>query len=220
MSETITPNSMPGAQPAEAAKEPAKAEPTKAAEAKPPKPETPAAQGLSADERAELERLRAVHKDERKHENRAKVNKDAAPKMRALAELLGIEPDQYGVLPDEFDPQAEFQKLRTEVDKERTERLRSEVARTEGVDLEDVHGNSEDEMRESAKRYKAKVEAAIEAALKGRATAAVPASEVTSNGKVAGPTQIKSQDELKNMSPKEIMAADAEGRLDFLKGKT
>lgn len=177
-----------------------------------PKAEKSAETGLSAEDTAELARLRAVHKDEQKWEKRAKQDLADAERWRQLHQQVGGESK-------EFDPQAEFQTLRNEIERERTERLRSEVARTEEVDPDFVIGATEEQMRESAQRYKAKVEAAIEKALKGRASSAVPASEVTSNGKVAGPGQIKSQDELKTMSPQEILAAKNEGRLDHLMGK-
>lgn len=219
MSETTpTPNAMPGATPP-ASPDAAKSEP----KAKPAEPASsqhkPVAEaGLPDAEKAELERLRAIHKDETKWEKTAKVNKDAAPKMRALAELLGIEPDQYGLLPEEFDPKTEFSKLRDEVTKERTERLRSEVARTEEVDLDVIFGSTEEEMRESARKFNAAVEAAADKKAKGRAPAAVPASEVTSNGKVAGPDQIQSRDQLKTMPRDQIIEAHKTGRLDQIAG--
>lgn len=210
MSETTpTPNTMPGANPP-APQETPKTEPTPA-----PKAEAPAdkpAESVSAADKAELERLRAFRKEAQKWEERAKTNFDDAERWRQLSKTVGGGEEK-------FDPQAEFQKLRDEVTRERTERTRAEVARAEDVDPDVIIGDTEEAMRESALRYKAKVEAAIEKALKGRAPAAAPASEVTANGKVAGPGQIQSQDELKNMSPKEIMAADNEGRLDHLKGK-
>jgi hypothetical protein len=213
MSETITPNIMPGAT-TDAPKEPGKPEP-KAPEAKTTKVETPPEEGLSADERAELERLRAVHRDERKQEKRAKDNFDDAERWRKMLQALGGETPA-----DQFDPQAEFQRLREEVTNERTERIRAEVARTENVPPKYVRGTTEDEMRAAAAEYKADIESAIDAAVKGRAPAAVPASEVTSNGKVAGPNQITSRDQLKNMTTQEITAAQKEGRLDYLMGKT
>jgi hypothetical protein len=206
MSETTpTPNTMPGANPP-APQETPKTEPTPA-----PKAET-AAPAVSAEDKAELERLRAFRKEAQKWEERAKNNFDDAERWRQLSKTVGGDEEK-------FDPQAEFQKLRDEVTRERTERTRAEVARAEDVDPDVIIGDTEEAMRESAQRYKAKVEAAIEKALKGRAPAAAPASEVTANGKVAGPGQIQSQDELKNMTPKEIMVADSEGRLDHLKGK-
>lgn len=207
MSETTpTPNTMPGANPP-APQETPKTEPTPAVAA--PPAEKPAE---SATDKAELERLRAFRKEAQKWEERAKTNFDDAERWRQLSKTVG------GESPD-FDPKSAFEALNAKVEAAEKARILSEVARTEDVDPDIIHGDNEEAMRESAQRYKAKVEAAIEKALKGRAPAAAPASEVTANGKVAGPGQIQSQDELKNMSPKEIMAADSEGRLDLLKGK-
>lgn len=204
MSETTpTPNTMPGATPA--TPEPPKAEST-------PAPQAPAEKSDGGDN-AELESLRAFRKEAQKWEQRAKSNFDDAERWRQLSKTVGGEPNK------EFDPQAEFQKLRDEVARERAERVREAVARTEDVDPDILIGATEEQMRESAQRYKAKVEAAVERLLKGRAPAAAPASEVTSNGKVAGPGQITSQDELKSMSPADRMAAYKDGRLDGLMGK-
>lgn len=211
MSETTpTPKDMPGATPAP--QETPTTEPTPApkAAAQADKP----AESASVAEKAELERLRAFHTQAQKWEQRAKTNFDDAERWRQLSKTVGGDEEK-------FDPQAEFQKLRDEVTRERTERTRAEVARTEDVDPDVIIGATEDEMRESAQRYKAKVEAAIEKALKGRAPAAAPASEVTANGKVAGPGQIKSRDELKNMTTKQIREAQEAGRLDdLLAGRT
>lgn len=204
--ETATPNIMPGA----ATPAPVEAvEPQEAAE------ETATTDELSAKDRAELARLRDLHKDEQKWRREATKNFADAQKLRNLIEQVGGDSKE-----SEFDPQKEFQRLRDEVAQERTARVRESVARTEEVSPDILIGDTEEAMRESAARYKAQVDAAVQKALKGRAPAAAPAGDVTSNGRVAGPSQITSQDELKNMSPKEILAADQEGRLDFLKGKT
>lgn len=208
MPETIpTPNAMPGAA---APQETPKDEPKPVAEAKTPQAETPT--GLSAEDKAELERLRGVHKDEQKFRREATQNFEDAERWRQLSKTVGGEPG--------FDPQAEFQRLRDEVTNERTERIRTEVARTENVPPKYITGATEEDMRASAQEYRADIDAAIEKALKGRAPAAAPASEVTANGKVAGPNQITSRDELKNMTHQEIVAARNDGRLDSLIGKT
>lgn len=210
-----TPNDMPGAPATPAAPAPA----APAAPAPTPSSEVTAAQsGLADEERAELARLRAVHKEEGKWENRSKAN---AKKLRDLAEELGLDPSEFN--PSEFDPKAEFGKLRQEVAEEREARTRSEVARTEGVDPDILTGKTEDEMRAAAQRYKASVEAGVAKALEGKEKpppSAAPASTVTSGGKIEGLTQITSRDELKKMTREQILAADKEGRLDQLKGKT
>ena len=46
--------------------------------------------------------------------------------------------------------------------------------------------------------------------------AAAPASEVTANGKVTGPGNITSSDELRHMAPDEITQAYRDGYLDEL----
>lgn len=213
MSETTpTPNNMPGAA-QEAPVEPQTEKPGIPTEIKTGKADAPADSGVSGEDAAELARLRAIHKEEQKWEKRAKQNFDDAERWRQLTKQAGGEASK------EFDPQAEFQRLREEVTNERTERIRADVARTENVPPKYILGSTEEDMRASAQEYKADTQALIDQALKGRAPAAAPASEVTANGKVAGPGQIQSQDELKNMTPKEIMAADSEGRLDHLKGK-
>jgi hypothetical protein len=204
---------MPGAQPSEAAAD-VKETPTEtppASEVKAGKPDE--STGFTPEERKELERLRAVHKDERKQEQRAKENFDDAERWRQLAKTIG------GGESKDFDPKSAIEALNAKFEAAEQGRIISEVARTEGVDPDIIHGDTEDAMRESAQRYKAKVEAAVELALKGRAPAAAPASEVTSNGKVDGPRQITSRDELKNMSPKERLDAYKDGRLDELTGK-
>ncbi|MDM2447988.1 hypothetical protein PP556_24340, partial [Mycobacteroides abscessus] len=100
-----------------------------------------------------------------------------------------------------------------------TERLRSEVARTTGVDPEDIKGGTEEEMRESAERWKVRFNARLEEAIKSKsAPAAAPAAEVTSDKKVTGPKQL-TRDDLKNMSPKAIREARESGQLDELMGK-
>lgn len=210
MSETTpTPNTMPGANPP-APQETPKTEPTPAPKATAPaeKPE-----GASTEDKAELERLRAFRKEAQKWEERAKTNFDDAERWRQLSKTVGGESK-------DFDPKSAFDALNAKVEAAEKARILSEVARTEDVDPDIIHGNTEEEMRESAQRYKAKVEAAIEKALKGRAPAAAPASEVTANGKVAGPGQIQSRDELRNMTPQEIVDARNEGRIDSLLGKT
>ncbi|WP_078278541.1 hypothetical protein [Mycobacteroides franklinii] len=201
----VTPNDMPGA-----VTEPGEPEGTVDA-TKAPKSEAKS-DGLTAEERQELEKLRATRVEERRWEKRAKENYDDATKWRELLEKSGGDKK-------EFDPRAEIDKIRTELTTERTERLRSEVARITGVDPEDIKGGTEEEMRESAERWKARFNERLEAAIKSKsAPAAAPAAEVTSDKKVTGPKQL-TRDELKNMSPKAIREARESGQLDELMGK-
>lgn len=215
MSDTITettptPNNMPGAAPAPANSP--KSEPSAVASVGP----TQSSQ-LTPDERIELDRLRAVHKEESKWENRSKAN---AKKLRELAVELGVDPTEFN--PSDFDPKTEFNKLRDEVNSERAARIRAEIARIEQVDPAVLVGNTEAEMRSAAKRYKQTVETAVAAALTAAGKtppSAAPASTVTSSEKIEGPKAITSRDELKKMSPQEILKAEKDGRLDQLLGR-
>lgn len=216
MSDQPTPNSMPGAEP--------KAE----AKAEAPKVETPNAGGhdlpgvndginnaLSAEDASELARLRKIHADESKWEKRAKQNFEDAEKLRELMKSLG------GEKSTEFDPKAAFDALNEKLEKAETERLRAEVARTEKVPPKYVRGSTEDEMRAAAQEYLADVQQQIDEALKAKnGPAAPPASTVTSNGKIAGPEQITTRDQLAKLSPADQMKAYQDGRLDSLMGKS
>ncbi|MCT7369456.1 hypothetical protein A7R75_10650 [Mycolicibacterium llatzerense] len=176
-----------------------------------------AAGGLDASERAELARLREVHKDEQKYRREATEKHRDAEAYRNLLDALGV---KDGKAAKEFDPQSAISELQTTIESERIARIRSEVARTEGLEPEDFAGNTEEEMRASAQRFKARIEAEVEKRSKATAPAAAAASaaEVTSNGKVTGTQQITSRDQLKGMSPKEIVAAREAGQLDELQG--
>lgn len=204
MSDT-TPNDMPGADVAVDAPE---SEPTVEATEEPGK-------GLSPEKLAELNRkLRNERKEAEREAREAKQRAaEADARWQQLAELFGGKGKT-----DEFDPKAALDELRGELVSERTARLRSDVARETGVDPEDIHGSTEEEMRASAERFQAKVQARIEEALKAKVPPAPPASTVTASDKIAGPEQITSREQLQKMTPKEIEAAHKEGRLDFLLG--
>ncbi|PKQ59728.1 hypothetical protein B5566_02480 [Mycobacterium sp. MHSD3] len=175
--------------------------------------------GLNVDERNELERYRAIHKDEKLWETRAKSNYKDAEAFRNLSKLFGGEGSEK-----QFDPESAIKQLTEDFTAERTARLRSDVARTEGVDLEDFTGSTEEEMRASAQRFKAKLQAKIDAALeaadKKPASAAAPTTDVNSGGKVTAGEQIKSRDDLKTMSPKDRLDAYKDGRLDEMLGRS
>lgn len=207
MTESVTPNDLPGAAPADTASVDPVAPKDGAL--------TPEKTGMSADEVAELNRLRKIHADESKWEKRAKANFEDAEKLRSLMKELG------GDKAAEFDPKAELDKLRNEVLSERTERIRADVARTEKVPPKYVLGSTEEEMRASAEEYRNDLQQLVEEAIKatGKTPAAPPASTVTSDGKIAGPEQITSREQLNAMPPQEILKAQKEGRLDHLMGK-
>lgn len=143
----------------------------------------------------------------REQETRAKSNFEDAQKWRELQEKNG---------PD-FDPREEIAKLRRDIADERTERLRVDVARRKGIDPKRVLGATEDEMVESADDYLADINQRIESSKSKTAPAAAPAAEVTSDKKVEGPRQL-TQDELKNLTPKQRIEAHRNGQLDSLMG--
>lgn len=208
---TVTPNDMPGADTAEAP-ETVETTETSAVEQAPEK-------GLPPDKLAELNRKlrdekKAAERRARELEQRAQ---QADQRWQQLASLFGDKADGN----DGFDPQAEIQRMRSDLEAERTERLRSDVARTTGVEPDFISGSSMEEMQASAQRYLDSVNARIEAAMKAKnIPVAPPASTVTSDGKIAGPDQITSREELAKLSPAERAKAYEEGRLDTLMGKT
>jgi hypothetical protein len=176
-----------------------------------PAPET--AGDLTSDEREELQRLRAVHKDEQKWRREATTKHKDSETLEKVLSALGVSGDAK----KSFDAEAAVKELTAKMETAERERIRAEVARTEGVDPEDFTGDTEEAMRASAKRFKAKVQAlvqaAVEAAAKGKQPAAVPADEVTSNGKVTDGKQLKS---VQGMTPQQVVEAHKAGQLDDL----
>jgi hypothetical protein len=166
-------------------------------------------------DRAELDRLRASHKEKQNWRREATDNHRDAEAYRNLLGALGV---KDGKEAKAFDPQAAISELNAKFESEQRARMLSEVARTEGLEPEDITGGTEEEMRASAQRLKARIEAEVEKRAKVTAPepSAAPAGEVTSNGKVTGPQQVKSLDQLKNMSPKQIIEAREKGLLDDL----
>lgn len=175
------------------------------------------AAGLTADERNELERLRAIHKDEKKWESRAKANFDDAQKYRALSDVFG---EKEANSKGEFDAQAAIKAMRDELESERTERTRADVAREKGIDPVYATGKTREEMTAAADRYLDDVQKRIEAALtKATAPATESTSTVKSGDRVEGPKQITSEAELKKLPPAEQLAAYKDGRLNKLLGR-
>lgn len=202
----VTPNDMPGA-----VSEMDAPDAPEAAEQPP--------QGLSPDKLAELNRtLRNERKAAEKRAKDAELRAEqTAQQLKQVASLFG---DGKA---DEFDPRTAIEQMRQEFNSERKARLLSEVARTEGVEPEDIQGDTEEQMRESALKFKERFEnrlnSAVEAALKARNPSAPPISTVTADGIISGPEQITSREQLKSMTPQQIMAAQNEGRLNHLLGK-
>lgn len=196
MSDEVTPNDMPGAG---AATEPSETQQDAT-------PDHAEATGLTADEKSELEKLRAARTEERLWERRAKANVEDAKRWRDQQEKLG-------------DPMERINELSAKFEASEKARIRSDVARTECVDIEDIRGDTEDEMLESARRWKTRFEARVAEAIKAKTSpAAAPAAEVTSSGTVEGQKQL-TQDDLKSMTPKQVIEARNSGQLDDLLGK-
>lgn len=189
MSDVVTPNDLPDADAATELSEPTPTEPK--AEAAQPKP---------------TETVDFWKKMARKQEQRAKENDDLAQKWRDLTTTVGDKPD--------YDPRAEIEQLRTEITSEKQERMRVDIARTEGVDPRWVIGSTEEEMRDSAAAYKAD----REASRSKQVPAATPAAEVTSDKKVEPSNQLTAA-EYAALSPQDRKKARDDGRLDsYLRG--
>lgn len=197
-----TPNDMPGAG---AATEPS--EPAGAAE--------PRAEAKGEAEQKPTEGVDYWKSRARQWEDKAKDN---------LARLQAVEPDAQkwqdlldktgGKGKDDFDPRAEIDKLRQQMEAAERERIRADVAREKGVNPRWVLGDTADAMRESADEYLAD----LAASQPKTTTAAAPAAEVTSDKKVEGPKQLTAAD-LKTMTHKQIIEARENGQLDALMGK-
>lgn len=160
---------------------------------------------LTADEREELAKLRAIHRDEQKWERRAKENFEKAKRLDEL-ELAKKSVEERLIA--ERDAALEQAKL------ERTERLREKISRETSVPADRITGDDEDAMRESAESALAWVKEFT----KNHGPVGAPASAVTGDGKgPQAPAQLAEAD-LKSMTPQQILEADQAGRLNKLKG--
>lgn len=181
-----------------------------------------------SDPMAELERLRRVHKDERKWERMAKAAETKALKAREDAENWRKNRERVAKL-DEIEAQnrTEAENLRLELERERNARAqaesrerRSRIAAEFGVPARAVLGDTEEDMRESAQEYQDAVAAGIEAQLKARNIGpAAPASAVTSNGKPDAGKQLH-QSDIEGMNRKQIMQAYRSGQLNEALGRS
>lgn len=161
---------------------------------------------LTADEREELARLRAIHKDEQKWERRAKENFEKAKRLDEI-EMAKKSVEERLI--------AERDEALANAESERTERLREKISRETQVPPDRITGTTEEDMRDSAESA---LEWAKEFAKKNGTPLGAPASAVTGDGKAPqGQPQLTRAD-LKNMSSKQILEADKAGRLDSLKG--
>lgn len=150
---------------------------------------------------AEVAKWKALSK---KNEARAKENADKAKRLDEIEEASKTELQKL---------QDRLTQAEAEADEARTEKLRSDIARETGVPAELIHGTTAEAMHAAA-------EAAL--AYKGSAKPPIapPANIVTSDGKPPKVDQITSRDELKSMTPQQILAAEKAGRLDGLMGKS
>lgn len=171
-----------------------------------PEVEAPTDGTLTADEREELARLRAIHKDEQKWERRAKENFEKAKRLDEI-EMAKKSVEERLI--------AERDAALATAEAERTERLREKISRETQVPPDRITGTTEEDMRDSAESALAW---AKEFAKQNGTPLGAPASAVTGDGKAPqGPTQLTRAD-LKNMTSKQILEADKAGRLDSLKG--
>lgn len=214
---SVTPNAMPQTLPSgpQAVTDPNSpsltvAETASSAKTEPKQPVEAAPKGdaITADERTELEKLRAIHADEKKWEKRAKENFDARKQLDNLVKALGGGDGTPDAAPD---PLAEIAKLRAELASKDTEATRERIARETGVPPSQVTGADAEAMQASAN-------SALEwakqfAAAAGRPNAA-PASSVTSNQATHdnGVKQLSKSD-LQGMSSAQIMEAYRNGQL-------
>ena len=139
--------------------------------------------GLAAEERAELSRLRKLHQDEKKWESRNKAN---LGKLRDLALELGVSREDFN--PAEFDPKSEFAKLRAEIEQERTERTRVEIAAEVGVPKDLILGSTPDKMKANAAKLLDWAKANGKAA--PPAQSAPPAEEVKGDKEIKGDKKV------------------------------
>jgi hypothetical protein len=155
----------------------------------------------------EMARFKAVQQIARQNEADARA-------YREFLKGLGVKPDEKA----EFDPKAEIEKLRRDVETERNERAREQISHTTNVPVDQIHGGTPEEMRESAQKALTWLNSKLQQA---NVPAAVPASVVNSPAgpNDGGPAQITSRDELAKLNNVERMAAFREGRLDTLLGK-
>jgi hypothetical protein len=139
----------------------------------------------------------------RKNEDQAKANADKAKQFDTLEESKKTELQKA---------QDELARIQAELATERSTSLKSQVAAAKGVPAELLTGSTQEEL-----------EAAADALLTFKGVPKAPVQDAaasTVTGKPVAPEgQITSREVLKSMSPTEVMAALAAGRLDVLQGK-
>jgi hypothetical protein len=160
--------------------------------------DAPPVEVAAPDSNSEIEKWKALA---RKNEARAKENADKAKRFDEIEEASKTELEKA---------QAQLAELQRERDEANAARMRSEIARTTGVPVELLTGSDEASLT---------AQAASLLAFKGMPPTA-PSSE--GQGKVgepvgAGVKQLTRED-IKRMSPAEIVAAQDSGQFDDLLG--
>lgn len=175
-------------------------------------PETPVADSASEeaeavtetgpDLAAEVEKWKALA---RKNEQRAKTNADKAKRFDDIEEASKTE--QQKLLD-------RAEKAETELKQAQELASRAKKSAESKVPIELIHGDTEEEMDASVAVAKLWLES------QGKPSPAAPSKIVTATSDSTKAKQITSRDELKSMTHAQIIAAQKEGRLDELMGKS
>lgn len=209
MSETITPDQTTEVTPAAPAANAAPAAPTPAPAPEPTKPTEPATPepATGPDLAAEVAKWKELS---RKNEQRAKENSEKAKKFDEIEEANKTELERL---------QSRLAEAEKAAAEEKVERLRATKAATSGVSIDLIPAGTEEQMDAAIAAAIAFKDAAVAEATRQKPSPAAPAEIVTAANGSTKVAQITSRDELKSMSPAEIIAAQKEGRLDQLMGK-
>lgn len=209
MSETITPDQPTEATPAASAAPVAPPAPIPAPKPEPAKPTEPATPepATGPDLAAEVAKWKELS---RKNEARAKENAEARKKLDEIEEANKTEMERYK------DRAEAAEKAAAEAV---TESLRAKKAAESGVSIGLIPAGTEEQMDAAIAAAIAFKDAAVAEATKRKPSPAAPAEIVTAAHDSTQVKQITSRDELKSMTPAEIMAAQKDGRLDQLMGK-
>lgn len=210
MPETITPDQPTEATPAAPAAPATAAPETPAPQPETTKPAEPATPepATGPDLAAEVAKWKELS---RKNEQRAKENSEKAKKFDEIEDANKTEMERLKERAEAAEKAAA---------EERIERLRATKAATSGVSIDLIPVGTEEQMDAAIAAAIAFKDAAVAEATKRKPSPAAPAEIVTSAHDSTQAKQITSREELKSMSPAEILAAQKEGRLDELMGKT
>lgn len=151
---------------------------------------------------AEVAKWKALSK---KNEQRAKENAEARKRLDEIEEASKTETERFRERAEAAEKEAK---------QARADAMRAKKAATSGVDEDLIHGDTEEEMDAAIEKAKKWAESLAKPPI------APPANIVTSDGKAPKGDQIRSRDELKSMTPQQVLAAEQAGRLDELMGKS